>query len=91
MVVMDDFRAIRTPEVAAAACEAVADGGLIPIATAEQRFYRTWNPNVAAATCDRLRPRCAAQEGRVNCGIQIAAETHLLIIEDPTIRTRQAS
>lgn len=34
LVVMDDFRAIRTPGVAAAACEAVADGGLTPIATA---------------------------------------------------------
>lgn len=73
VVVMNDVRAPHTPGVSAAVWEAVADGGLIPIALSEQKFYGSWNLTVAAATFDHLRDWCrgAGWQGqlrRPDCG-----------------------
>ncbi|MEM6107863.1 class I SAM-dependent methyltransferase [Mycobacterium sp. 050272] len=83
VVVMDDFRAIHTPGVAAAVWEAVSNHGLIPICISEQKFYGAWNPDTARSTREYLTRWLASQGEAVNYGIQDVAGTSLLIIQNP--------
>ncbi|WP_245604814.1 class I SAM-dependent methyltransferase [Mycobacterium genavense] len=83
VVVMDDFRALHTPGVAAAVWEAVANDGLIPICISEQKFYGTWNRETARETRENLVQWAAAQGDAINCGIQEVAGTEVLLIQNP--------
>lgn len=84
VVVMDDFRALHTPGVAAAVWEAVATKGLIPICLSEQKFYGSWDAETARATSNVLTNYVASQGDAVNYGMQEIAGVGVLIIENPT-------
>ena len=83
VVVMDDFRALHTPGVAAAVWEAVSNDGLIPICISEQKFYGAWNPETARATRESLTGWIASQEDAINYGIQDIAGASVLVIQNP--------
>ncbi len=83
VVVMDDFRALHTPGVAAAVWEAVANKGLIPICVSEQKFYGAWNPQIAQATRETVRRWAASQGEAINYGMQEVAGSSILIIQNP--------
>lgn len=84
VVVMDDFRALHTPGVAAATWGAVATDGLIPICLSEQKFYGAWDPDMARATSDDLADWLAAQGDAVNYGMQEIASSDVLVVENQT-------
>jgi hypothetical protein len=84
VVVMDDFRALHTPGVAAAVWEAVSNDGLIPICISEQKFYGAWNPDTARATIESLTGWVASQGDAINYGMQDVAGANVLVIENPT-------
>ncbi len=63
VVVMDDFRALHTPGVAAAVWEAVATKGLIPICLSEQKFYGSWDAETARSTERRSGQLCCLAWG----------------------------
>lgn len=88
IVVMDDFRAIHTPGVAAATWNAVVNDGLIPICMSEFKFYGTWNPELAEQHLADLRQWLEGHP-RVNTGTQRVAGHQTLIIGTPSIPTRR--
>jgi hypothetical protein len=83
VVVMDDYRAMHTPGVAAAVWEAVFTEGLIPICLSEQKFYGAWNPETAQATSRVLTDWVAAQGDAINYGMQDIAGASVLVVENP--------
>lgn len=83
VIVMDDFRALHTPGVAAAVWEAVSNRGLIPICISEQKFYAAWNVETARAARETLLGWLASQRDAINYGIQGVAGTDVLIIQNP--------
>lgn len=82
VVVLDDFRALHTPGVAAAAWTAVVNDGLIPVCASEQKLYATWD---AAATegLSELLQNWAREHPEVNAGIQEVAGHNLLVVANP--------
>lgn len=88
LVVMDDFRAIHTPGVAAATWNAVVNHGLIPICMSEFKFYGTWSSKVADRHVADLT-RWLKGHPSVNTGSQRVAEHETLIIGTPSILTRR--
>lgn len=83
VVVMDDFRALHTPGVAAAVWDAVSNQGLTPICISEQKFYGSWNPKVARAIREDLSRWLASQGDHINYGTQNVAGASVLIIQNP--------
>lgn len=83
IVVMDDFRALHTPGVAAAVWDAVSNQGLTPICITEQKFYGSWNPRIALDIQDNLTRWIASQQDALNYGIQDIAGMSTLIIQNP--------
>lgn len=83
IVVMDDFRALHTPGVAAAVWDAVCNQGLKPICITEQKLYASWSPAMALKIRDGLTRWAASQQDTVNYGIQDIAGNEILIIQNP--------
>lgn len=83
VVIMDDFRALHTPGVAAAVWEAVSNEGLIPICISEQKFYGAWNIETARAIGENLTRWAASQGDALNYGMQEVAGRNILIIQNP--------
>lgn len=81
VVVLDDFRALHTPGVAAAAWAEVVSGGLVPFALSEQKMYATWGP--AAEYAARLDTWLARNTDVDNYGYQDVAGHSVLIVENP--------
>ncbi|ORW75140.1 hypothetical protein AWC23_02860 [Mycobacterium saskatchewanense] len=89
VVVMDDFRALHTPGVAAAVWEAVANDGLIPVCLSEQKFYGAWNADAAQVLREALTDWVIGHGDQLNCGVQEIAGASVLIIENPLPLTLQ--
>ncbi len=90
IIVIDDFRALHTPGVAAAAWAEVVDGGLVPFALSEQKMYASWGPTDAYARhLDAWLQRSPDVE---NFGYQDVKGHTVLIMENPqrptTVRGR---
>lgn len=83
VVVMDDFRALHTPGVAAAVWDAVSNQDLTPICITEQKFYGSWNPIVALEICTELTRWLATQREAINYGVQDIAGMSTLIVQNP--------
>ncbi|OSC29667.1 hypothetical protein B8W69_08365 [Mycobacterium vulneris] len=83
VVVMDDFRALHTPGVAAAVWDAVSNEGLIPICISEQKFYGSWNSEIARVTSLNLMQWVATQGDAINYGMQDVAGASVLLIQSP--------
>lgn len=81
IVVLDDFRALHTPGVAAAAWAAVVSDGLVPFATSEQKLYATWGPVDDYAA--HLDAWLAASPDVTSFGYQDVAGHPVLIVENP--------
>ncbi|MER5637063.1 class I SAM-dependent methyltransferase [Kitasatospora sp. NPDC002227] len=62
LVVLDDYRSLHTPGVAAAVWEAVADAGLKPVCLTPEKFYGTWG-DAEAAKADFLAKGWPVAEG----------------------------
>ncbi|GAA1723252.1 class I SAM-dependent methyltransferase [Aeromicrobium alkaliterrae] len=82
VIVLDDFRALHTPGVAAAAWAEVVSGGLVPFAISEQKMYATWGP--AGDYARHLDTWLARSPDVVSYGYQDVAGHTLLVIENPT-------
>jgi len=75
VVVFDDYSNPNTPGVAGAVWEAVATGGLVPIAVTQHKFYGTWGD--PAKHLDTVRAFAAAEE-RIGCSeLQVLGHTLL--------------
>jgi hypothetical protein len=73
VIVLDDYRAEHTPEVAAAAWEAVFQHGLHPICLSSQKFYGTWGDPEPAVSA--LRAVVGTWPGRHTIDTTIAGES----------------
>ena len=89
-VVIDDFRALHTPGVAAATWMAVADGALIPVCITEQKFYGTFHSSGAASLGDALETWISSLRGTVNSGKQMVAGRPVLVVQNPFIPSTRA-
>jgi hypothetical protein len=83
VLVLDDFRALHTPGVAAAVWAAVANDGLIPFCATEQKLYATWSATTANYMAELLVDWVKRQGEALNAGIQDVAGHELLIIGNP--------
>ena len=83
VVVLDDYRAIHTPGIAAAAWEAVANDGLVPFCVTEQKLYATWSASTADSMGVYLAEWVKRQGESMNAGIQDIAGRRLLLIQNP--------
>lgn len=83
IIVIDDFRQIHTPGVAAAAWAAVANDGLIPFCATEQKLYATWDAATADSMLKELTTWVRSEDAITNAGIQDVAGHQLLIIQNP--------
>lgn len=81
VVVLDDFRALHTPGVAAAAWAEVVSGGLVPFAVSEQKMYATWDS--ATDYAQRLDGWLKRNPDVDNYGYQDVAGHSLLVLENP--------
>ena len=86
VLVMDDYRAVHTPGVAAAVWSAVHNDGLVPFCLSEYKFYGTWNRELAREYVRDLRAWVAGYP-EVNHGVQTLAGEEVLIIGTPPSRT----
>lgn len=83
VVVVDDFRGLHTPGVAAALWDIVANDGLIPICISEQKFYGAWNVETAEAFREDIIAWADSQGDALNYGVQDIANAKILIIQNP--------
>lgn len=83
VLVLDDFRALHTPGVAAAAWKAVANEGLIPFCSTEQKLYATWSAATADRMAELLVNWARGHGAKLNAATQIVVGHELLIIENP--------
>ena len=81
IVVLDDFRALHTPGVAAAAWAEVVHGGLVPFALSEQKMYATWGP--ADDYGRALDAWLTSSPDVTSYGYQTVAGHPVLIVENP--------
>lgn len=87
IVVIDDFRAIHTPGVAAAVWQAVTRDGLIPVCVSEQKFYGAWSESTAEHLHDELAQWFEQHSTALHFGRQNLLGHETLIVANPTIRT----
>lgn len=80
VVVLDDFRALHTPGVAAAAWAAVANDGFVPVCLSEQKLYGAWSTSTARALLDVARAWARERRDEVNSGIQVVAGHEVLVV-----------
>lgn len=91
VVVLDDFRALHTPGVAAATWAAIVNDGLTPFCVSEQKLYASWNAATADTVRRELIESAKAAGDELNAGIQEVAGHEVLVIENPPgrdIRTK---
>lgn len=84
VVVLDDFRAVHTPGVAASVWAAVANTGLVPFCLSESKFYGSWNAELAASHLAEMSEWIGGYP-EVNAGTQRIADHEVLIIGSPQI------
>ncbi|MGY2876230.1 hypothetical protein ACVW00_003420 [Marmoricola sp. URHA0025 HA25] len=83
IMVIDDFRALHTPGVAAAAWTAVVDDGLVPFCVSEQKLYASWSVGAAEQMLETVRAWASNHTGELNAGVQNVAGHSILILENP--------
>lgn len=82
VVALDDFRALHTPGVAAAAWSAVVNEGLIPVCASEQKLYATWDKAAADEVSCSLQ-RWSREHPELRVGIQEVAGHKMLVVANP--------
>lgn len=86
VVVLDDFRAVHTPGVAAAVWESVAQDGLIPFCLSDAKFYGTWSRSTASEAVSALT-QWFAEHPEVNHGRQKIHGHSVVVVTEPPIWT----
>lgn len=81
IAVLDDYRQMHTPGVAAAAWAAVANDGFVPFCLSEQKMYGTWDPAVAVDLVQTVRGWAIGQERAVRYGRQRIAGREVILLE----------